>query len=409
MMKSKMFKKNISIGVKKIKAGITYPKGYLQSGINCGIKKKNPDLAIVLSEIPAVTCGVFTKNSFQAAPVVITKRHLKNKQHIGVIINSGNANCLTGRQGAADALSVAKGASSLIGCKAEELLLCSTGIIGKRLPVDRIKKAMVMLLSSLHRTDSGKAAKAIMTTDTFSKEAAYNITIGNKQVRIAGMAKGAGMISPDMATMIAVVSTDAMIKKTLLQKALKEAVDISFNSITIDGDMSTNDTVLVMANGLSGVVIKERGESYYKFVEALKVLCLDLAKMMVKDAEGATKFIEIDVNEAKDQGQAKRVALKIANSPLFKTMCYGEDPNFGRVASACGAVEDKIDANRVNIYLNGRIVVRKGVAVAGKLPVSLLGKKDINVRIDLDAGRAKAKIFTSDLTPEYVKINAAYS
>jgi glutamate N-acetyltransferase / amino-acid N-acetyltransferase len=217
------------------------------------------------------------------------------------------------------------------------------------------------------------------------------------------------MISPDMATMIAVVSTDAIIKKTLLQKALKEAVDISFNSITIDGDMSTNDTVLVMANGLSCVVIKERGESYYKFVEALKALCLDLAKMMVKDAEGATKFIEIDVNEAKDREQAKRVALKIANSPLFKTMCYGEDPNFGRIAAACGAVEDKIDANRVDIYLNDRIVVRKGVAVAGKLPVSLLRKKDINVRIDLDAGRSKAKIFTSDLTPEYVKINAAYS
>lgn len=395
--------------MKKVKAGITFPKGYLQAGVNCGIKKRNPDLAIVLSETPAVACGVFTKNSFKAAPVVITKKHLKNKQHLGVIINSGNANCLRGRQGASDAISIAGGIASLIGCKKEEILLCSTGIIGKRLPADKIKAALPMLLALLRETDSGAAARAIMTTDTFSKESACTVNIMGKQIRVGAMAKGAGMISPDMATMISVITTDALISKSLLSKALKEAVDVSFNSITIDGDMSTNDTVLIMANGLSGAAINEKGDSYYKFVTALKALCLDLAKMIVKDGEGATKFIEVNVNKAKDNAQAKRVALKIANSPLFKAMCYGKDPNFGRVAAACGAVKDKINTGRVDIYLNGRMAVKAGVAVSDKLPKALFSGNDINVRVELNTGKSKARIFTSDLSPEYVRINAAYS
>jgi glutamate N-acetyltransferase / amino-acid N-acetyltransferase len=268
---------------------------------------------------------------------------------------------------------------------------------------------MRKLLSSLHKADSGKAAKAIMTTDTFAKEAACFVNINGKQVRIAGMAKGAGMVSPDMATMIAVISTDAAIKKPLLQNVLRDAVEVSFNSITIDGDMSTNDTVLVMANGLSGVEIRQKGAGYNKFLTAFKTLCLDLAKQIIKDAEGATKFIEIDVNSAKDNRQAREVAVKIANSPLFKTMCYGRDPNFGRVAVAVGAVKNKIDAGRVDIYLNGRIAVKKGVAVSDKLPGSLFRKKDINVRVELNTGKSKAKIFTSDLSPEYVRINAAYN
>jgi glutamate N-acetyltransferase / amino-acid N-acetyltransferase len=395
--------------MKKIKAGITYPKGYLQAGIHCGLKKRNPDLALVLSEAPAVACGVFTKNSFQAAPVIVTKSHLKNKQHLGVIINSGNANCLTGGQGISDAISVVHNLSLLMGCRKEELLVCSTGIIGKRLPVDKIKGGLKVLLSALHKVDSKKAAKAIMTTDTFSKEAAYSVNIGGGQVRIAGMAKGAGMISPDMATMISVITTDAAINKTILKKALKEAVDISFNSITIDGDMSTNDTVLIMANGLSGVNIKERGRSYDEFVGALRELCLDLAKQIVKDGEGATKFIEIKVMGAENKNQAKEVALKIANSPLFKTMCYGSNPNFGRVAAACGSVRESVNTERVDIYLNNVIAVKKGIAVSGRLPANIFNKKDISIRVELHSGSAGARIFTSDLSPEYVKINAAYS
>ena len=395
--------------MKKINAGITFPKGYMQAGIHCGIKKNKPDLALILSQTPVIACGVFTRNSFQAAPVIVTKKHLKNKQHLGVIINSGNANCLTGEQGISDAFSVLQALSALIGCKKEELLVCSTGIIGKRLPIDKIESVLGMLLSSLHDADSKKAARAIMTTDTFEKESAYSIRIGGRQIRLAGIAKGAGMISPDMATMISIITTDAKASKTVLKKALREAVEASFNSITIDGDMSTNDTVILLANGLSGVEVKESGASYYKFATALKALCLDLAKQIVKDAEGATKFIQIAVNGAKDYIQAKEVGLKIANSPLFKTMCYGKDPNFGRVAAACGSIKGPIDTKRVDIYLNGKIAVKHGVAFSDTLPSSLFQAKEIGVRVELNAGKSKAIIYTSDLSPEYVKINAAYN
>ena len=395
--------------MKKIKAGITAPKGYLQAGIHCGIKKRNPDLALVLSEAPAIACGVFTQNSFKAAPVVVTKKHLRNKQHLGVIMNSGNANCLIGQQGILDTLSVLKSLALLIGCKKEELLMCSTGIIGKRLPADKIESALGMVLSALHKAHSKKAAKAIMTTDTFAKEAAYSINIGRKKVTLGGIAKGAGMISPDMATMISVLTTDAKISKQLLQKALKEAVEVSFNSITIDGDMSTNDTVLIMANGLSGAEINRAGADYNKFVGVLKKLCIDLSQMIVKDAEGATKFIKIEVGGAKDYAQAKQIALRIANSPLFKTMCYGSNPNFGRIAVACGALKIPIDTGHFDIYLNEKIAVKSGIAVLNKLSPYLLKPKQVNIRVELHKGKSRAQIFTSDMSPEYVRINAAYS
>jgi glutamate N-acetyltransferase / amino-acid N-acetyltransferase len=217
------------------------------------------------------------------------------------------------------------------------------------------------------------------------------------------------MISPDMATMISVITTDAKISKSVLQKALHKAVEDSFNSITIDGDMSTNDAVIVMANGASGACIDKTGPSNEKFTAALRLLCLDLAKMIVRDAEGATKFIEIDVRNAKDKAQARDIGLKIANSPLFKSMCYGKDPNFGRVAAACGAVKSPVEARKIDIYLNNRIAVRSGMAIDFKLPRNLLDKREINIRVELKSGKSNARIYTSDLSPEYVKINAAYS
>ncbi|MFA5370041.1 MAG: bifunctional glutamate N-acetyltransferase/amino-acid acetyltransferase ArgJ [Candidatus Omnitrophota bacterium] len=395
--------------MKRISGGITKPAGWLQSGIHSGIKKKGADLALIMSEAPATACGVFTKSSFRAAPVEVTKRHLQFGRHFGVIINSGNANCLTGADGVSEAISILGKLASIAGCKKEQLLVCSTGIIGKRLPVAKIENALNRLFSSLHRRDSRTAARAIMTTDTFEKERAYSIDIADKQVRLAGMAKGAGMISPDMATMISVITTDADISKPVLKMALKEAVEDSFNSITVDGDMSTNDTVLILANGLSGVAIKQGTAAYGKFVSALKVLCLDLAMMIVRDAEGATKFIQIDINGARSAGQAKALGIKIANSPLFKTMCYGDDPNFGRVAAACGAVKAGIDVARVDIYLNGAMAVRSGVACTGPLPRRLFSAKRIDIRVELHLGTARKRIYTSDLSPEYIKINAAYS
>jgi len=395
--------------MKRVRGGITLPKGFFQAGIHCGIKKRNLDLALILSEVPAAACGLFTSNSFKAAPVILSKKYLDKKSHRAVVINSGNANCLTGKAGIADSIMISDKLSSLIGCGKEEVLVCSTGIIGKRLPMSKIKKSLPLLVSSLHRAHSKKAANAIMTTDTFLKEAAYSIEIGGKSIRLAGIAKGAGMIEANIATMLAVITTDAGMGKRLLKKALKEAVEKSFNSITIDGDMSTNDTVILLANGLSGVDISEHSRDYAKFVAALKALCLDLAKMIVKDGEGATKFIEIEVMGAKDFSIAREVGLKIANSPLFKAMCYGNNPNFGRIAAACGAVSRPINSAKVDIYLNGREAIDKGVAVSGKLPRSIFRGKNIRIKVNLNSGRAQTRVFTSDLSPGYVKINAAYS
>ncbi len=395
--------------MKKIRGGITAPKGFFQAGIHSGIKKRNLDLALILSEVPAIACGLFTSNSFKAAPVVLSRRYLKMKAHKAVIINSGNANCLTGRDGIADSIKISDELSSLIGCRKEEVLVCSTGIIGKKLPMAKIERALPKLVSSLHRADSKKAANAIMTTDTHLKEISYSVKIGSRSINLAGIAKGAGMIEPNMATMLSVITTDIGIKKGLLKKALKEAVGGSFNSITIDGDMSTNDTIISIANGLSGVTITGPGKAYRQFVAALKVLCLDLAKMIVRDGEGATKFIEIDVMGAKDLSLAREVGLKIANSLLFKTMCYGNDPNFGRVAAACGAISAPIKPERVDIYLNGRIVVNKGVAITQKLARTFFKGKEMMVAVDLNSGKERVKIYTSDLSPEYIKINAAYN
>ncbi len=395
--------------MKKIKGNITAPKGFFQAGIHCGIKKRNPDLALILSETLSTACGVFTSNSFKAAPVILTKEHLNNSRHKAVIINSGNANCLTGKAGVKDSEVICKKLGSLIGSKKEDILICSTGIIGKRLPAGKITSSLKRLVSMLHRSDSKKAAKAIMTTDTFLKEAAYKVNISGRDVVLAGIAKGAAMIQPDMATMLSVITTDAGIKKSLLARALKDAVKGSFNCVTVDGDMSTNDTVLILANGLSGVSISRQGSSYSKFVNALSALCLDLAKMVVSDGEGATKFIQIDVINARTGTLAKEVGLKLANSPLFKTMCYGNDPNFGRIAAACGAVKSAITPERVDIYINGKKAVNKGNALSAKFTPALLKGRNIKVLINLNSGNKSARIFTSDLTPEYIKINASYN
>ena len=394
--------------MKKIKGGITAPKGFFQSGIHCGIKKKKLDLALILSQGYVKAAGVFTTNDFKAAPVLICKDYLKVSEHKCVVINSGNANCLTGKQGMQDAVLTTKLLGSLIGSKKEEVLIASTGIIGKKMPMTKVKSGLSKLVKGLHRSDSHKAATAIMTTDSFLKELSYSFKVGDKEVKIGAIAKGAGMIEPNMATMLSVITTDASISKVLLQKALKEAVDYSFNRVTVDGDMSTNDTVLIMANGLSGVNITGK-VLYNKFLDSLKKICLELAKMIIKDGEGATKFIQINVDNAKTKKQAQQIALKIANSNLFKTMCYGNDPNFGRIAAACGAAGYNIDSKKVDIYINKVLAVRGGIALKDRLKSNLLKPKEIYIKINLNAGKRSAEIFTSDLSAKYLKINAAYN
>ena len=369
------------------------PAGFKANGVACGLKKSGKlDLALLYSEIPALASAKFTTSSIIAAPLIVSKKHLNFAKSIqAVLVNSGNANCFTGKAGIQDAEASAGFAAQELKIAKSSVLVNSTGIIGKKLDIAKIKKGIPGLVLGLSVSGIHKAEKAIMTTDTFAKEVTVNLKIGAKSVRICGIAKGAGMIAPDMATMLCFIMTDALITKQALDQALSAAVDKSFNCISIDGCMSTNDTVLVLANAAAGNSVISGGKALQDFREALDFVCLDLAKMVVKDAEGATKFIQIDVCQAKNYPEAKRIALNIANSALFKTAVFGENPNFGRVVAAVGASGFKIREDQLSIKLGS------------------LKEKQIKLTVSLSRGKAGATVYTSDLTPEYIKINAQYN
>jgi len=369
------------------------PAGFKANGIACGLKKSGKlDLALIYSEYPAIASAKFTKNKIIAAPLIVSKKHLKQQKYCrAAIINSGNANCFTGQAGINDASKTAGYLAKELKIPSNSILVNSTGIIGKRLDIARLEKGIPELVSGLTNQGIHKAKKAIMTTDTFAKEARINLRIGGKAVNICGIAKGAGMIAPNMATLLCFVMTDAKIEKQVLDKALTLAVNKSFNCISVDGCMSTNDTVLVLANGAAKNKVISTGADLKKFSKALEYICLELAKMIVLDAEGATKFIQIDVEGAKDFSQAKKAGLSIANSALFKTAVYGQNPNFGRVAAAVGASGVNITEGQLKIILGP------------------LKTKNVKLRVGLSQGKAKCTVYTSDLTPEYIKINAAYN
>jgi len=369
------------------------PKGFKASGVSAGIKRSGkPDLALFYSETAARAACLFTSNKIKAAPLKLNIKILKfNKQFRAIIVNSGNANCFTGAAGLRDASAVAGYLAKELKIKPADVLVNSTGIIGKRLAVDKIKRSVPKLVKSLSKNGIAQARKAILTTDTFSKEAAAKFLIGNKAVTISGVAKGAGMISPGMATLLVFILTDADISQGALKSALKESVNNSFNLITVDGCMSTNDSVMLLANGAAGNATIKTGKNLAAFMQVLDAVCLALAKMVVKDGEGATKFIEITVDKAKNENEAKKAALAVANSNLFKTAVYGENPNFGRIAAAIGA--------------SGIDVSEEGL----KIKVSHLAKKEIKVNCTINKGKAKATVYTTDLAPEYIKINAEYN
>jgi len=369
------------------------PVGFKANGVACGLKKSGkPDLALLYSEPPALACAKFTTNSIIAAPLIVSKKHLNSAKKIqAVLVNSGNANCFTGKAGIKDAEATAGYVAQELKIAKNSVLVNSTGIIGKKLDIAKIKQGIPELVFGLSCPGIQKAEKAIMTTDTFAKEVSVTLKIGAKLVHLCGIAKGAGMIAPDMATMLCFIMTDAKITKQALDKALIVAVDKSFNCISVDGCMSTNDTVLVLANGAAGNKIISGGKSLGDFSKALDLVCLDLAKMVVEDAEGATKFIQIDVCQAKNYHEARKVALSIANSALFKTAVFGENPNFGRVAAAVGASGFKIKENQLKINLGS------------------LKQKQVKLTVSLSRGKAGATVYTSDLTPEYIKINAQYN
>lgn len=369
------------------------PLGFKANGIASGIKKSGKlDLVLFYSDMPAKASALFTSNKIQAAPIKVNKRYLRNnKDFRSIIVNSGNANCFTGKLGLKDAEETSRSLAKALGVRKESILVNSTGIIGRRLPLLKIKRAIPELVLGLSREGINKAKRAIMTTDKFSKEITVKFNLGNRIVTICGVAKGAGMIAPNLATMLCFILTDANITQSAFNKALKIAVNNSFNCITVDGCMSTNDSVVMLANGLARNNLIDKDKNFDLFARALKLVCLELAKLIVKDAEGATKFIQIKVNKAKDFIEAKKIALAIANSNLFKTAMYGENPNFGRIICAVGA--SGIDVKEKDL----------------KIKVSPLEKKEINVEVAINRGKASAVVYTSDLTPEYIKINAEYN
>jgi len=369
------------------------PIGFKANAIASGIKKSGKlDLGIFYSNIPAKAACKFTANKIQAAHIKIDKRHLElNKGYQALIVNSGNANCFTGRQGERDAEEIAKTLAKVLAIKKERVLIASTGIIGRRLPLAKIKEAIPKLIKGLSGNGIDKAKVAIMTTDKFAKEMTVKFRVGKRLITLCGIAKGAGMIAPNLATMLVFIMSDANITQGALNKALTISIDNSFNCITVDGCMSTNDTVCVLANGASRNNLIGTDKYFKTFLKALHIVCLELAKMIINDAEGATKFIQIKVDKAGSVTEAKKVALSIANSNLFKAAMYGQNPNFGRIIAAVGS--SGIDVKEKDIKIN----------------VSPLTKKDINVEVSLNRGDSSAVVYTSDLTPEYIKINAEYN
>ena len=400
---------------KTLKNGtITSVPGFFAGSASCGIKNSGkPDICMIYTPKTSVCSGVFTTNKFQAAPVILDREKIKNNCSIkAIVVNSGIANACTGKTGMENTVKTAKIASDIMGIKDHEVLVSSTGVIGTQLPMDKIESGIKKSYEALDPAGGSSAAKAILTTDLVKKEIAVEIDLGEgKEIIIGGIAKGSGMIEPNMATMLAFIGTDAKISKSLLDKALKNANQVSFNSISVDGCQSTNDMVIVMANGNSGIDMnKETEENYEKFAAGLTYLMKELAKMIVMDGEGATKFIEIAVSGAADELQAKTSALKIANSNLFKTAMFGQDLNWGRINAALGASGCEMDPDNIDIFVEGEKIVEGGIGIdIEKVKAKkILSKKEIKIAIDLKYGKSAWTVWTSDLSFDYVKINALY-
>lgn len=391
------------------------PRGFTFAATACGLKKSSLDLGLLTSDTAATAAAVFTTNRVQAAPVRLSREHLQKSKHKirGVIVNSGNANCCTGPQGIAASRKTVSAISRSLGCRADQVLVCSTGVIGAPLRVEKILRAIPQLTQS--RSSDVPAfeqfTRAIMTTDTRPKWAAAKCRIDAKEVRILGCAKGSGMIEPDMATMLGFLATDAAISTALLSKALKTVVARTFNAITVDGDTSTNDTVTLLANGKSGArTIASDDGDYRKFCAALESVCRSLALAIVADGEGAQRVIEIAVRGAASDLAADKLARTIANSPLVKTAFAGADPNWGRILAAAGRSGISFEPSRVDIHLAGICVCRRGRehTFDGRVAHRKMSLKYVPVVVNLRAGHGTARVWTCDFTAEYVRINASY-
>ena len=396
----------------EIAGGITAPAGFVASGVACGIKASGkPDLAIVASEGTAAAAAVFTTNLAQAAPVLVSRNHLERStgRARAIVVNSGCANACTGSDGMAHAVAMARQTASAVSCSPEEVLVASTGVIGVKLDMSKVCRGISDAAASLSRTGGAASALAIMTTDPFPKEAAVEGSVRGAAFRVGGIAKGSGMIEPMMATMLGFVTTDAAVEPGLLQRALKAAVDDTFNAITVDGECSTNDCVFALANGASGVQIGESDLS--AFTNALRHVCRTLAIGIVRGGEGATKLITVDVTGAASDQDAKRAARAIANSPLVKTAVHGGDPNWGRLIAVAGRSGSAFVLDRAAVRIGPVELFRDGVPHDERADEAAAYLKERVVALEVDlgtGGQGRSRMWTCDLTAEYVRINADY-
>jgi len=398
--------------MKYIDGGITSPKSFKAAGVASGIRKKGrKDVALVYSEQPAQAAAVYTLNKFQAAPLQVTKEHLKDGIAQAIVVNSGVANACMGQQGLMSAKEMAQITADCLLIKAEDVVVASTGVIGVPLPMELITKGIKDASKALSYDGGADAAEAIMTTDLVKKEVACQLEIGGKTVTIGAMAKGSGMIHPNMATMLGFITTDASIESDCLQHVLKKATDASFNMVSVDGDTSTNDMVAILANGLAeNPKITMESEYLKDFEAAVTEVCIRLAKMIAQDGEGATKLIEVEVVGAKSLEDARKGARAICSSNLVKAAIFGEDANWGRIVTAMGYSGAEVDPSIVDVYIGELLVAEKGTGLKfdEEKASQILKQKEIKLKVDLNLGSEEATAWGCDLSYDYVKINADY-
>jgi glutamate N-acetyltransferase / amino-acid N-acetyltransferase len=390
---------------------ITSVKGIKAAGINCGIKKQKKDLALIFSEVPCNAAGTFTLNKVIAAPLVVSQNLIKQQNKVkAILVNSGNANACTGTNGFSNALDTQSCCAKKLSINPSEVIVSSTGVIGKQLPMEQLKSGINEIVYILSENGGLDAADAILTTDLKRKAFAVKARLSKGEINIGGICKGSGMIMPNMATMLAFLATDAEIEQSLLQKLLSSAVNDSFNKISVDGETSTNDMVILLENGLSGIQVKEYTEDYKIFYSALLAICQEMAKAIAADGEGATKLITISVNNAKTKKDADTIARAVANSPLFKTAMNGNDANWGRILSVAGNSGVDFIPEKVSIKFDDMKILEPNYSVNfdEEKAKKLLSKEQVTVSVDLDEGDESSTWWTCDFSEGYIKINSSY-
>jgi glutamate N-acetyltransferase/amino-acid N-acetyltransferase len=396
-----------------VAGGVTAPLGFMSAALHCGIKAKTGalDLAVIATDAPVAAAGIFTTNLAKAAPVLVSREHLDRSggKARAVVVNSGCANACTGEAGLNDAREMAQATARALGCRPEEVLVASTGVIGVALPMPRVVTGIATAIERLSRDAGSETARAIMTTDPFPKEHAVTVSTPAGSFIVGGTAKGSGMIEPNMATMLGFLTTDASVPPALLRRGLHDSARETFNAITVDGECSTNDSLFIMASGASGVLIDER--NYEAFLDALRAVSRELALGIVRGGEGATKLIAINVRDAASEDDARRIARTIANSPLVKTAVHGADPNWGRIVASAGRSGVVFDIDRTTVQVGGVLLFENGLPHDDAAPKAAehLKRKEITIEVNVGSGRGgNATIWTCDLSAEYVRINGEY-